>query len=267
MAQLRTFSFGGGVQSTAALVLAAQERIDFNIFLFANVGDDSENPATLRYVEEYAKPYAAEHGIELHELQRIPKKGKYKGQIETVYGRCVGDNRSICIPVRLSNGAPGRRNCTTDFKIAVIGRWQREHGATKDNPAVCGLGISIDEIQRMRSDSGIKTQVLEYPLIDLHLTRSDCRTIIANAGLPVPPKSACWFCPFQRHSQWQDMRREDPELFQRAVKLEQRINDKRNAIGRDRVYLHPSANLLADAVALQYTLFEETTCDSGYCFT
>jgi hypothetical protein len=41
---LRFFSYGGGVQSTAALVLAAQGKIDYPVFLFANVGDDSEHP-------------------------------------------------------------------------------------------------------------------------------------------------------------------------------------------------------------------------------
>ncbi|MGW1662787.1 hypothetical protein [Streptomyces microflavus] len=62
---IRSISYGGGVQSTALLVLAAQERIDFRTFLMANVGDDSEHPGTLRYLEEYARPFAAEHGIEL----------------------------------------------------------------------------------------------------------------------------------------------------------------------------------------------------------
>jgi len=67
---LRTFSFGGGVQSTAALVLASQSKIDFQTFLFANVGADSENPATIEYVEKFSKPFAGAHGIELIELQR-----------------------------------------------------------------------------------------------------------------------------------------------------------------------------------------------------
>lgn len=43
---LTVFSYGGGVQSNAALVLAAQGKLDCKTFLFANVGDDSENPAT-----------------------------------------------------------------------------------------------------------------------------------------------------------------------------------------------------------------------------
>src|SRR5947209_5246716 len=54
---IRVFSYGGGVQSTAALVLAAQGKIDYPTFLFCNVGADSENPETLTYVEQYAKLY------------------------------------------------------------------------------------------------------------------------------------------------------------------------------------------------------------------
>ena len=263
---VRTFSYGRGVQSTAALVLAAQGKIDFRTFLFANVGEDSENPDTLVYVEQTAKPYAAAHGIDLIELRRIPTKGKYAGQVETVYGRVTGDNRSICIPARMSNGAPGRRACTKDFKILPIAKWQRQHGATPDNPAICGLGISLDEYQRMRTDSGIAWQVLEYPLIDLGLTRSDCVSIIKDAGLSVPSKSACWFCPFKKIAEWQDMRRNNPELFAKAVALERRINEKRDAIGRDVVYLHRSLKPLDQIVGLQFSLFEEDACDSGYCF-
>lgn len=39
-----TCSYGGGVQSTAVLVLAAQRRLSVATFLFANTGDDSEDP-------------------------------------------------------------------------------------------------------------------------------------------------------------------------------------------------------------------------------
>ena len=63
MWMLKVFSYGGGVQSTAALVLAAQGRIDYQTFLFCNVGADSENPETLEYVEQVARPFAARHGL------------------------------------------------------------------------------------------------------------------------------------------------------------------------------------------------------------
>jgi 3'-phosphoadenosine 5'-phosphosulfate sulfotransferase (PAPS reductase)/FAD synthetase len=72
---LKVFSFGGGVQSTACLVLAAQGKIDYQTFLFCNVGSDSENPETLDYVPEVAIPYARVHGLELCELQKVRRDG------------------------------------------------------------------------------------------------------------------------------------------------------------------------------------------------
>src|SRR5579884_1939247 len=106
--KLKVFSFGGGVQSTAALVLAAQGRIDYRTFLFCNVGEDSENPDTLAYVSEVAKPFAAQHGLDLIELCKVRRDGS----IDTVYSTMTRPgSRSIGIPVHMSNGAPGRRAC------------------------------------------------------------------------------------------------------------------------------------------------------------
>jgi 3'-phosphoadenosine 5'-phosphosulfate sulfotransferase (PAPS reductase)/FAD synthetase len=117
---LKAFSFGGGVQSTAALVLAAQGRIDYRTFLFCNVGEDSENPETLTYVHEVAMPFARDRGLDLIELCKVRRDGT----VDTIYRTITRpDSRSIGIPVHMSNGAPGRRACTLDFKIRVVDRW------------------------------------------------------------------------------------------------------------------------------------------------
>lgn len=161
---MRTFSFGGGWQSTAALVLAARGDLGFTTFLFANVGDDSEDPATLAYVREYAAPFAASHGLALHELSRIRRDGT----TETLYGRLTRDgSRSLPIPVRMSNGAPGTRSCTADFKIKVIGRWLKAHGASTASPATVGVGISLDEIHRSNTRRAEPYEHVVYPLLDL----------------------------------------------------------------------------------------------------
>src|SRR6185312_8131577 len=88
------------------------------------------------------------------------------------------------IPVRLASGAPGNRKCTGDFKIKPVAKWLKQHGATKNAPGKVLLGISLDEFQRMRNDSGIAHVALVYPLIDQRLTRQDCIRIIKEAGLP-----------------------------------------------------------------------------------
>jgi hypothetical protein len=299
---LKVFSYGGGVQSTAALVLAAQGKIDYQTFLFCNVGADSENPETLSYVREIARPFAERSGLAFHELQRVRRDGS----IETIYGEITRpDNRSIGIPVYMSSGAPGNRSCTLDFKIAVCDRWLKAHGVKtqlhqeaqvrktwrwlssvpKDHYdehgtpdpvwsfprplAVVGLGISLDEFQRMRTNSGLEWKQLDYPLIDLRLDRSQCMNMIAGAGLPVPPKSSCWFCPYHSTRAWQDLRTRRPDLFEKAVELETLINERRALLGKDRVWLSsklkPLMRVTTDHVQLSLLEHEEM-CESGYCF-
>jgi hypothetical protein len=268
---LRVFSYGGGVQSTACLVLAAQREIDYPTFLFANTGDDSEHPDTIRYVRDVAVPWAAERGVDVVELARRRQKGDRAGEVETLYGRLTRPgSRSIGIPVRMGgDGAPGTRSCTTDFKIRVIARWLREHGATEADPAHTGIGISLDEIHRLNSRKPEGNQVLEYPLIDRLVTRQDCMNLIERAGLPVPPKSACFFCPFHTLEAWRRLRRETPDLFDRAVHLERLMNERRRELGKDEVYLHRSARPLDDVVGddQQLVLDVDDTCESGFCMT
>lgn len=268
--RLRVVSYGGGVQSTALLCLAAAGRIDFRTFLFSNVGDDSEHPATLDYVHTVAAPYAAGHGIDLHVLQRRRQRGERRGEVETLWGRLMRpESRRLPIPVRMSSGAPGTRSCTADFKIAVLGRWMRDHGATKDDPATVALGISVDEIQRAKPgiDPLAPYQFRTYPLLDLGLHRQDCRRIIEEAGLPVPPKSACFFCPFHDKEAWRNLKRDTPDLFDRACQLEDTLNDRRAMRGKDPVWLTRAARPLRDAVEDQLALSLDTGCESGWCMT
>jgi hypothetical protein len=232
------------------------------------VGDDSEHPATLAYVNDVAKPYALAQGIELHELRHIRKDGEE----ETLYRKLTRPaSRSTGIPIYLEgSGAPARRSCTSEFKIRRIAVWQRRHGAKKDDPAVTGLGISLDEYQRMRTESGISTQVLEYPLIDMRLTRQDCVQIIERAGLRVPPKSSCWFCPFHRIPTWQHLKRETPELFDRAIELEKTLSDRSEMLGRGKVFLTRKMRPIGTVVGDQMDMFAdeaEDFCESGFCLT
>lgn len=261
---VRIFSSGGGVQSIAALVLSARGEIDFPIHLFANVGDDSELPATLRYVREVAMPWAAEHGIAFHEVQRIQR-----GAPVTLYNEVMReDTVAIPIPARTANGAPGLRSCTKHYKAIPISRWTKRAGATDEDPAVVGLGISLDEFQRANS-SRISWQRFEYPLIDLRLTRDNCESIIRAAGLPVPPKSSCWFCPFLRPSRWREMKERDPNLFMNAVVFERDINVKQRRNGKPELFLSRFARPLSEVFDHDQAMmdFDDDTCESGFCMT
>ena len=256
---MRVFSFGGGVQSTAVLVLAAQGNVRYDHWVFSNVGEDSENPDTLTYIRDVARPFAERYGITIEEVRRP----------ETLLSWTLRREKSIALPMYLTGGGPGNRECTRHFKIRLIATWLRQRGASRDNPAVLGLGISTDEFQRARSDSGFPSQTLEYPLLDRRISRADCLRLIADAGLPQPPKSACWFCPFHRVSDWRRMKHDNQDLFEQAVTLEKTLGDRRETMGRDRVYLTDRGRSLDLVVAGDQPTLDDAleTCESGYCFT
>lgn len=270
---IRAISYGGGVQSTALLVLAAQGRIDFPLFLMANVGDDSEHPATLDYLRDVAIPYAEEHDIELVVLE----KKRRDGTTRTLWQHLHESKRSLPIPVRMANGAPGNRTCTVDYKIKVIGKELKRRGASESNPAVVGIGISLDEIRRASRHNDSETyRTVVYPLIGigedtgLKMNRLDCERVIRDSGLPVPPKSSCFFCPFHRPTAWADLAREHPDLYEKSIQLEDTLNARRDTLGKDHVFLTRFGIPLRDAIDTDQELLplvDDGSCDSGWCFT
>lgn len=268
MTGLRVISYGGGVQSTALVVLATQGKLGHvDAALFSNVGDDSEHPDSLRYVREVAKPWATERGLVLDELVRVRRSGEVvtlRGMLERA------GSRSVEIPARMAGGAPGNRTCTADWKIKVVRRWCRERGASRASPAAVLIGFSTDEIERVGNAKPHPAERKEYPLLDLGLSRRDCQRLIADAGLPVPGKSSCYFCPYRTPANFAEMRRDEPALFREAVAVEVAVNLTRKRIGKDPVYLTRFARPLADAITeAQPQLFPDgpESCDDGYCWT
>lgn len=264
---LRIVSHGGGVQTTALLVLAAQGQVDFDTFVMANVGDDSEAPETLAYLHDVAIPYAKANKIDLVEVSRRRRNGSAFPTLLTYLEN--PEIRSVPIPVYMANGAPGTRQCTERWKIKVVGRWATEHGATPDNPATVAIGFSADEVGRANANRSEPWERKVFPLIDMGITRRECHSIIANAGLPPAPKSSCWFCPYRSAESRRQEARNEPERFARSLELEDNINAQRGLMGRDRAWLSSKGPLATVASADQgaFDLDGPDSCDTGYCFT
>jgi hypothetical protein len=130
---------------------------------------------------------------------------------------------------------------------------------------VVGLGISVDEVHRARTLPPLHWKALDYPLLSLHLTRDDCITIIQDAGLPVPPKSACWFCPFHSLSSWRDLRDNHPDLFEKATIFEDSFNRGRGS----KMWLTRKSIPLKLAVEASAKDMSESTwqiCERGHCW-
>lgn len=127
------------------------------------------------------------------------------------------------------------RDCTRDFKVAVIQRAvravMREHDAKS---VVQWIGISLDEIVRMKP-SRVAYSTHRWPLIELHMSRHDCLRWMEKNGFPRPPRSACVYCPHHANSEWRRMKDEHeailrdtpdavgPTDWQRAVMFDAKI--------------------------------------------
>ena len=270
----RFISYGGGVQSTAMVVLATQGRISgVEAALFSNVGDDSENPVTNKYVREVITPWAAERGLPVLELHRTLKTG----ETQTLWQRIMdydGDKLREPIPVYGWSGAPMSRSCTADHKIKVLAKYTKSVVPKEEWPIEMCIGISTDEIQRANKGKNEKWEERIYPLLDLGFSRTDCVNVIKDAGLPVPPKSSCFFCPFHSVLAWSELRRDNPQLFERAAQLEDKLNERRDNRGMQRVFLTRKGQPIRQAISpaedtLFNTLdgvFNDGGCDEGYCW-
>lgn len=196
-------SLGAGIDTTAILLMPdVMEKIDF--VMFADTG--GENPETYEYMEKYIKPY----------LQTINKplvivhgEEKVNGGMQTNMEQAYLGWKMI--PIRLM------RHCTDKWKIRPMHNYLKAN--YPDEALRVVIGFAFDEIQRVNSTRW-KDQDVWYPLIEKKMTRDDCARYIASRGFPVPPKSGCFYCPFQRLDQWKNLRFKHPDLWKRAINLE-----------------------------------------------
>jgi hypothetical protein len=61
---------------------------------------------------------------------------------------------------------------------------------------------------------------IRYPLREWGMDRAACGRSILDAGLPLPPKSACFFCPAMKQIEIEQLKSDEPELYALAIEME-----------------------------------------------
>lgn len=81
-------------------------------------------------------------------------------------------------------------------------------------------------------------------------------------------RSACYFCPFHTLEEWRRLARTRPDLYAKAVELEETLHERGQRLGRGEFYLTRFGKKLPLVVDTeQQTLFEDDGCESGFCMT
>lgn len=199
-------SYGAGTNSTAMLVGLVQRGEPVDVILFADTG--GERPRTLQYRDMFSA-WLVEHGYPA---------------IVTVYPRNEAGDIITLEQDCLDRGALpsivyGCKSCSDRFKQRPQHNYLVEWAPSW--PVMKLLGFDADEPHRGQSSPNPK-YVNRFPLLEWDWDRQNCKREILAAGLPLPGKSACFFCPSTTKPEVNQLQREYPEMIERAIAMERK---------------------------------------------
>lgn len=240
---LRVLSLGGGVQSTALLLMADKGEFDHkpDLAIFSDTG--------------WEPGYVYEHLDWLKSQVSIPIERVSKGNIRAdALDKQKSRFAAMPLHVRNPDGSRGmlRRQCTREYKIEPITKAVRKHLGMKRGQRVpkgvhveMWMGITVDEMIRAK-DNRVPWIKNTFPLIDRDMTRWDCQLWLQRNGYPTTLKSACIGCPFHDNAYWRWLRDERPEEWRDAVEFDKAIRKGLSGVLND-AYLHRSLVPLDEA--------------------
>lgn len=178
-------AYGLGVDSTAVIVGFVQRGIRPDFILFADVG--AEKASTYAYLPIIQEYLAKHHFPPVTVVRYKPPLSPY----DTIEGNMVMNGT-------LPGATFNRGSCTDKWKIKPQMRWEKDHVRGRITKAI-GFEAG-EEYRQLRASDKTHTGHSDrydylYPLIEWGWDRDECAAQISGAGLPVPPKSSCIFCP------------------------------------------------------------------------
>lgn len=261
---MKVLSLGAGVQSSALLFmyqdLAFLRRLARDSIIGKIVPNDL--PITK---EDFTQPDAAvfsDTGSEPKEvydwLNFLTEKSKIPIFIAKKEGSTLfkepDEHKFSTVPLFYINKETGkkgigRRFCTKLYKIEPVDTFikrkilkMKKYERMKDKKVVISMGISYDELGRMREpQEKWKTHV--YPLVEYGIKRKDCQAYLVEKLGKMPPRSACTFCPYKTDQEFKELKEKNPKDFQNAVEFDNKIRHLKPGIIQ---YVHRSLKPLSE---------------------
>jgi len=221
-------SYGGGRNSTAMLIGMWSIGMIPDLILFADTG--GELPETYAYIELFSK-WLVDKGMP--PVTTISRSSLGMGKYETLESQCLSTES-------LPSKAYGSSECSVKWKIEpydrYIKQWLQQYRPDADKIRTC-KGIHAGEVSRLfnrksgqpylESNSAFYLYPLIYPF---QWHQGHCEAVILAAGLPMPPKSACFYCPNRKPKEVRQLAIEHPDLLRRAIALEHNAAAKNKSV-------------------------------------
>lgn len=207
-----------GVDSTAMLVGMYERGIRPDLILFADTGDEKdETYAYLPIINAWLRSIGFP---EVLVVRRLPTRSRKSQKVyKTLRENCLANQT-------LPSLAFGRKACSSKWKKEpqnkYVAAWNPARAAWARGQKVVKL-IGYDAGPKDSRRSDIKDDAkytYRYLLREWGWDRERCEAEIARAGLPIPPKSACKFCPATKPHELEAMIRQDPRIGHEIMEME-----------------------------------------------
>jgi 3'-phosphoadenosine 5'-phosphosulfate sulfotransferase (PAPS reductase)/FAD synthetase len=127
--------------------------------------------------------------------------------------------------------SPNMRWCTKKMKIEPIENW------VGDDEVISYVAIRADESGRKGYVSTKPNIKAVFPFIEEGIDHAGVLAILNDAGIGLPEyyswrtRSGCYFCFYQRKSEWVGLAEKHPDLWEKAVAIENKVKIDAGAAG------------------------------------
>ena len=167
----------------------------------------------------------------------LPETYDYLDKLETALGKPItrlNPRKGFDHWFEVYRGAlpsPQMRWCTKKMKIEPLEEW------VGDDVAVSYVAIRADETGRKGYVSTKPNIKAVFPFVEDSIAHDDVLRILQDAGLGLPEyyqwrtRSGCYFCFYQRKAEWVGLADKHPDLWNRALGIEQKVMKDAGADG------------------------------------
>lgn len=225
-------SFGAGVDSAAMIVLILTDprfaeiksRLVEIVWCDLSGGkNNTEWPETYTWLYDSFVPFLKEQGLKftiIYPSKKLNRSTEVTNNIYEYYRK-----GAIIPPATMGS-------CSVIFKVEPIAKHVvATYGSDSSTWPTMLIGYEANEAHRFADPKRAKNHDPRahnrYPLVEAGLTREDCERLIAAAGLPVPPKSACWFCTKGCMADWRKLQTTHVDLFAEVIAWEEEVQEAR----------------------------------------
>lgn len=202
-------AFSGGVESTTMALLFGRKAQ----CVFTDTG--AEHDEMYRRLDDVEQKLKKIHGDQFNVIRIRADK-------------CDGkDIDNLTDYIRHAGVFPNQvmRFCTRMFKIIPYNNFLKDK-----RPCSLMIGMNADEADKRTGNHGMEGVTIEYPLVDLGLSRAKCVQMLEAYDLQpkLPPymrRGGCKYCPYKSRKEYAAMVHLAPEEMEEIARLEEEVNE------------------------------------------